>query len=177
MDLFVADELVVPVVFGNPFLTSYCPSIRPKAKLVTFEVPAGDSTRAIEVEYSCPDSRVVRSAEKITIPPFSEAYIRLRTDPSNGFATIRPACPAKAAQQGRPVMVRNGLVCIGGRGHRGVFYAIIGNFSSEPCHLTKGRIVGVADVHESLPNRPGSFQGRQGQLARGCTIANHPSSA
>jgi pyruvate/2-oxoglutarate dehydrogenase complex dihydrolipoamide acyltransferase (E2) component len=88
VNFLVVSELVVPALLGTPWINSNVLRIEPRTKEVVLAT-SSDVPVTVPLEESLGNT-VVRVAQSISVPAFSETIVPVRTNRS-GLSLIRPA--------------------------------------------------------------------------------------
>jgi transposase InsO family protein len=136
VQFLVVPNLVVPALLGTPWINSHVLRIEPRTKEIVLQTISGDPVTISLVESS--GNSVVRIAQAVTVPSFSETFVAVRTNRS-GLSMIRPAyrCSHDYAH------AKNGIIELPPVGE--TFYCLVSNFSDTPLTLRKNQVVGIAE--------------------------------
>jgi hypothetical protein len=127
----VAEELSVDLLLGTQFIDQHVQVINPRRR----QVLMGQGDEVPFVEYRNSKSGKVRVAERLIVPPRSEAV------PVQ--STARGLCLVTSSGT-RRISVTNGLHYLG-EGEN--FLKKVSNFSARPVTLEVGMVVGTADTY------------------------------
>jgi hypothetical protein len=136
-EFIVVSQLVVPVLFGTPWILDYFTRIEPRIREVHISLQPDQDLHVLLLESSKPS--LVRVASPCVLPPFTETLLSVHTDRS-GVSLIR----APRHRQDVTAQVKNGLIEIPAPGSK--FDCWVANFSSLPVALKSGQVVGVSET-------------------------------
>ena len=162
MQLVVADELVLPLILGAPWIDRFVQSISPPERTMTVEYDGVSD----EVPCAKPSPKlgavtqagVVRAAEDTVLPPMSETAIALEST-VEGLAVLRPPWQTRKNRRnpqtaGHLSLLKSGVLELPTRkspSDKPTFLAAVGNFEEGPKFIRKGQVLGVAETFASTP--------------------------
>jgi hypothetical protein len=133
VNALVADELSVDLLLGTQFINSYIKLINPRSRVVL--VDKGEEVALKNGAFR--RSELVIVAEKIQIPPKSEAVVPVRSK-SKGLCLVTSIYRKSAAYTDELHELEYGMR----------YLTKIGNFSDQAVALTSGMVISRAAPHE-----------------------------
>jgi hypothetical protein len=133
VNALVAEELSVDLLLGTQFIDSYVLLINPRRRVVLMD--KGDEVSLVDCAFKKTEQVLV--AERIRIPPKSEAIVPVRSD-AKGLNLL-------TSMDRRRTAVTNGLHQLEGGA---VFLTKVGNFSDQFVTLTPGTVIARATPHD-----------------------------
>jgi hypothetical protein len=136
-EFIVVSQLVVPVLFGTPWISDYVIRIEPRIREVHIYIQPDHDLHVPLLESSKPS--LVFVASPCVLPPFTETLLSVQTDRS-AVSLIR----APRHRHDVTAQVKNGFIDLPAAGSK--FDCWVANFSCRPVVLKFGQVVGVSEA-------------------------------